>query len=116
MGRFTWSIASSTGRAATQVHSLLHSCSRLPCFVLGNHDDLVTGLGLASGMRSIPRGFKQIAKVDTGLSYEPDFDANVDRCAMLFSLYPVLLRGNTSVIQKSYLRAKKGVCRKGAIS
>jgi hypothetical protein len=57
--------------------------------------------------------FKKIAKVDTGLSYEPDFDANVDKCAKRFSLYPVLLRGNTNVIQKSYLRAKKGVCRNG---
>jgi len=58
--------------------------------------------------------FKKIAKLDTGLSYEPDFDANVDRCAKHFSLYPVLLRGNTNVIQKSYLRAKRGVCRNGA--
>ena len=58
--------------------------------------------------------FKKLAKVDTGLSYEPDFDANVDKCAKHFSLYPVLLRGNTSVIQKSYLRAKKGVYRNGA--
>jgi len=32
--------------------------------------------------------FKKIAKVDTGLSYEPDFDANVDKCAKHFSLYP----------------------------
>ena len=52
--------------------------------------------------------FKKIAKVDTGLSYEPDFDANIDKCAKHFSLYPVLLRGNTNVIQKNYLRAKKG--------
>ena len=58
--------------------------------------------------------FKKIAKLDTGLSYDPDFDANVDRCAKHFSLYPVLLRGNTNVIQKSYLRAKRGVCRNGA--
>jgi hypothetical protein len=58
--------------------------------------------------------FKKIAKVDTGLSYEPDFDANVDKCAKHFNLYPVLLRGDTSVIQKSYLRAKKGVYKNGA--
>ena len=44
--------------------------------------------------------FKKMAKFDTDLSYGPDFDANVDRCAMHFSLYPVLLRGNTNVIQK----------------
>ena len=58
--------------------------------------------------------FKKIAKLDTGLSYEPDFDANVDKCAKHFSLHPVLLRGNTNVIQKSYLRAKKGISRNGA--
>jgi hypothetical protein len=57
--------------------------------------------------------FKKVAKVDTTLSYEPDFDANVDEFAKQFSLHPVLLRGNTSVIQKSYLRAKKGISRNG---
>jgi|BarGraNGADG00212_2_1021979.scaffolds.fasta_scaffold03025_5 Protein of unknown function (DUF1638) len=59
--------------------------------------------------------FKKVAKVDTALSYEPDFDANVDEFAKQFSLHPVLLRGNTSVIQKSYVRAKKGISRNGAI-
>jgi len=53
--------------------------------------------------------FKKIAKIDTTLSYEPDFDANADTCARRFSLSPVLLRGDTSVIQTSYLRAKQGV-------
>ena len=53
--------------------------------------------------------------MDTALSYEPDFDANVDEFAKQFSLHPVLLRGNTSVIQKSYVRAKKGISRNGAI-
>jgi hypothetical protein len=55
--------------------------------------------------------FRKIAKLDTGLSYELDFDANVDQCAKHFNLYPVLLRGNTNVIQRSYLRAKEGVCK-----
>jgi hypothetical protein len=55
--------------------------------------------------------FKKIAKVDTALSFEPDFDANVDEFAKQFSLHPVLFEGNTSVIQKSYLRAKKGISR-----
>jgi hypothetical protein len=58
--------------------------------------------------------FKKIAKVDTALSYELDFDANVFECAKHYSLHPVLLQGNTSVIQKSYLRAKKGASRNGA--
>jgi len=52
--------------------------------------------------------------VDTGLSYEPDFDANVDKCGEALQPLPVLLRGNTSVIEKVYLMAKKGVYRNGA--
>jgi hypothetical protein len=60
--------------------------------------------------------FKKVAKVDTGLSYEPDFDANVERCAKCFSLNPVLLSGNTDVIQRSYVRAKNGVWKKNAAS
>jgi Protein of unknown function (DUF1638) len=60
--------------------------------------------------------FKKIAKLDTGLSFELDFDANVDKCAKHFKLYPVLLRGNTNVIQKSYLRAKKGVCKNDGVT
>ncbi len=55
--------------------------------------------------------FKKIAKVDTGLSYEPDFEANVDKCAQRFRLRPVPLKGSTAVIQRSYQRAKSGVFR-----
>jgi hypothetical protein len=72
--------------------------------VAAHWDDLSADFTLMKHAR-----FKKIAKVDTGLSYEPDFDANFDKCAKHFSLCPVLLRGNTSVIQKSYARAKKGV-------
>ncbi len=53
--------------------------------------------------------FKKIAKVDTGLSYEPDFEANVDKCARRFHLRPVPLKGSTAVIHRSYQRAKSGV-------
>ncbi len=53
---------------------------------------------------------KKIAKVDTGLSYEPDFEANVDKCARRFHLHPVPLKGSTAVIHRSYQRAKKEVC------
>lgn len=56
--------------------------------------------------------FKKIAKVDTGLSYEPDFEANVDKCARRFSLRPVPLRGSTSVIHRSYQSAKSGIIKK----
>ncbi len=59
--------------------------------------------------------FKQIAKVDTGLSYEPNFEANVDKCARRFDLRPVSLKGSTAVIHSSYQRAKKEVCRNKGI-
>ncbi|MGZ4919721.1 MAG: DUF1638 domain-containing protein [Halobacteriota archaeon] len=55
--------------------------------------------------------FKKIAKVDTGLSYEPDFEANVDKCARRFHLRPVPLKGSTAVIHQSYQRAKNEVRR-----
>ncbi|MGZ4935708.1 MAG: DUF1638 domain-containing protein [Halobacteriota archaeon] len=53
--------------------------------------------------------FKKVAKVDTTLSYEPEFDTNARECARIFSLRLVSLRGNTVVIQKSYQRAKSSV-------
>ncbi len=56
--------------------------------------------------------FKKIAKVDTGLSYEPNFEANVDKCAQRFCLRPVPLQGSTTVIRSSYQRAKNEVCRR----
>ena len=56
--------------------------------------------------------FKKIAKVDTGLSYEPDFEANVDKCARRFHLHPVPLKGSTAVIHRSYQRAKNEVSNK----
>ncbi len=53
--------------------------------------------------------FKKIAKVDTGLSYEPDFEANVAKCAQQFHLRPIPLKGNTTIVHRSYLGAKSGV-------
>ncbi len=67
--------------------------------------DLDEGFALMKHVR-----FKKVAKVDTALSYEPDFDANVNECAKRFDLHPVPLKGNTTVVRRSYLRAKSGVC------
>ncbi len=53
-----------------------------------------------------------MAKVDTGLSYEPDFEANVKKCARRFRLRPVPLKGSTSVIHRSYQSAKNGIINK----
>jgi len=59
--------------------------------------------------------FKKLGKVDIDLFYEPDFDANFDKCAKCFSLQPVLLGGNTNLIQQSYEPAKNGVRKKDII-
>ncbi len=59
--------------------------------------------------------FKQIAKVDTGLSYEPDFEANVNECARQFHLRPIPLRGNTTTVHRSFQRAKSGVYGNGRV-
>ncbi|MGZ4893735.1 MAG: DUF1638 domain-containing protein [Halobacteriota archaeon] len=56
--------------------------------------------------------FKKIAKVDTGLSYEQDFEANIKKCARRFCLHPVPLQGSTSVIHRSYQSAKNGIINK----
>jgi|GEM_PF-5521426 len=56
--------------------------------------------------------FNKIAKGDTGLSYEPDFEANVKKCARRFCLRPVPLKGSTSVIHGSYQSAKNGIINK----
>lgn len=56
--------------------------------------------------------FKKIAKVDTGLLYESDFEANVNECARRFCMRPVPLTGSTSVIRQSYNKAKSGVIEK----
>lgn len=66
--------------------------------------DLHEGFTLMKHVR-----FKKVAKVDTALSYEPDFDANVNECAKQFNLHPVPLKGDTTVVHRSYLRAKSGV-------
>jgi len=54
--------------------------------------------------------FKKVAKVDTGLSYEPDFDARVDKFAQMYNLNVIQLKGCTDIIKRSYNEAKDGTC------
>ena len=54
--------------------------------------------------------FRKVAKVDTGLSYEPDFDARVDEFAQIYNLNVIQLKGCTAIIKRSYNEAKRGVC------
>ena len=54
--------------------------------------------------------FRKVAKVNTGLSYEPDFDANVDEFAQLYKLKIIQLKGCTDIIKRCYHEAKRGIC------
>jgi len=51
--------------------------------------------------------FKSVAKVDTGLSYEPNFDDNVHQFARKFTLKAVELRGSVDIAQRCYQQAKR---------
>jgi len=53
--------------------------------------------------------FRKVAKVNTGLSYEPDFDANVDEFAQRYKLKVIQLKGCTDIIKRCYREAKGGI-------
>ena len=50
--------------------------------------------------------YGRIAKVNTGLSYEPDFDENVRDCARFLNLKIVELQGSKKIAEKGYQNAK----------
>jgi hypothetical protein len=51
--------------------------------------------------------YGRAAKINTGLSYEPDFDNNVRDFARFFDLKIVELQGSKKIAQQSYQNAKK---------
>lgn len=51
--------------------------------------------------------YGRAAKINTGLSYEPDFDKNVRDFARVFDLKIVELQGSKKIAQQSYQNAKK---------
>jgi len=51
----------------------------------------------------------KLAKVDTGLLYEPNFDENVHEFAQLYKLDVISLRGNTDIVEKCYQKAKSSI-------
>jgi hypothetical protein len=51
--------------------------------------------------------YGRAAKINTGLSYEPDFDKNVRDFAQFFDLKIVELQGSKNIAEKSYQNAKK---------
>ncbi len=53
------------------------------------------------------RRYRRVAKINTGLSYEPDFDENVRDFARFFNLKIVELQGSKKIAEQSYQNAKK---------
>jgi len=51
--------------------------------------------------------YGKAAKINTGLSYEPDFDKNVRDFAQFFGLKIVELQGSKKIAEQSYQNAKK---------
>lgn len=51
--------------------------------------------------------YGRAAKINTGLSYEPDFDKNVRDFAQFFNLKIVELEGSKKIAEQSYQNAKK---------
>jgi hypothetical protein len=51
--------------------------------------------------------YGRVAKINTGLSYEPDFDKNVRDFAKSFNLKIVELQGSKKIAERSYQNAKK---------
>ncbi len=51
--------------------------------------------------------YGKVAKINTGLSYEPDFDENVRDFARSFNLKIVEMQGSIKIAEQSYQNAKK---------
>ncbi|AAM07032.1 TPA: DUF1638 domain-containing protein [Methanosarcina acetivorans] len=52
-------------------------------------------------------GYRKVAKIDTGLSYEPDFEKKIEEFALKFGFEVIELEGSTEIAQKSYRLMKK---------
>jgi hypothetical protein len=51
-------------------------------------------------------GYKHVAKIDTGLAYEKDFEEKVGEFARLFNFNVIDLKGNLEIFENSYENAK----------
>ena len=54
-------------------------------------------------------GYKKVAKVNTGLMYERNFDANVEEFAKAFNFDIVDIKGSTGLIENCYKKAKSKI-------
>ena len=53
--------------------------------------------------------YSRVVKLDTGLSYDPDFHKNIQDFARTFNMEIVEVKGSAELAEKSYRAAKKGV-------
>ncbi|WP_440955797.1 DUF1638 domain-containing protein [Methanosarcina sp. Mfa9] len=53
--------------------------------------------------------YSRVVKLDTGLSYDPDFNKNIRGFARTFDMEIVEIKGSAELAEKSYRAAKKGV-------
>ena len=53
--------------------------------------------------------YSRVVKLDTGLSYDPDFHKNVRDFARTFDMEIVEVKGSVELAEKSYRAAKKGL-------
>lgn len=51
-------------------------------------------------------GYRKVAKIRTGLSYEPDFGKNVEKFAHDFGFEVIELEGSTEIAESSYFRMR----------
>jgi hypothetical protein len=51
----------------------------------------------------------KVAKVDTGLRFEPNFDENTRDYARLQQMSVIQLRGNTDIVERCYQKAKSSI-------
>jgi hypothetical protein len=53
--------------------------------------------------------YSRVVKLDTGLSYDPDFHKNIRDFARTFDMEIMEIKGSVELAEKSYMDAKKGV-------
>ena len=56
-------------------------------------------------------GYRKVAKINTKMSYEPDFDIKIEEFACNFGFEVIELEGSTEIVQKSYNQMRNMIFR-----
>jgi hypothetical protein len=56
-------------------------------------------------------GYRKVAKINTKLSYDPDFDIKIEEFACNFGFEVIELEGSTEIVQKSYNQMRNMILR-----